>query len=132
MAAAVQAGRRQVLLPQAMPEPGCQSQLAGGPVSGPTAAAAGALARTAAAMLSTWLRRRPRQTTASAWSITPIDVCSQPTSKPTSKPTYCITAVRLGSRGSLGLGCRPRRRGAGSGGLIKALERMCSGTSSAC
>jgi hypothetical protein len=31
--AAVQAGRRQVLLPPAMPEPRCQSQLAGGPVS---------------------------------------------------------------------------------------------------
>ena len=36
--------------------------------------------------------------------------------------------------GSLGLGGRPRRRGggAGSGGVMRALARMCSGTSSAC
>jgi len=34
--------------------------------------------------------------------------------------------------GSLGLGGLPRRRDGGSGGVMRALERMCSGTSSAC
>ncbi len=73
---------------------------------------------------------------ASPWATAPCQYRTNFPRKCRSKFPHVVGFVDqvLAGAGSLGLGGRPRRRGGGpgSGGVMRALERMCSGTSSAC